>query len=81
MDFTYAANCWSVVFWNADRIRTMLPRKARFTTDEALVVFAQRAGGCRTLEDKNILAMMQRNSGEIPLHLTHKQYDKLKRAR
>ena len=57
-----------------------LPRKARFTTDESLTEFARRAGGCRTLEDKNILdMMMKRKSGEVALELTDEQYDKLRR--
>jgi hypothetical protein len=62
-------------------MRRPLPRKARFTTDESPIEFARRAGGCRTLEDKNILAMMiQRKSGEIALELTDEQYNKLRRA-
>jgi hypothetical protein len=61
--------------------RTPLPRKARFITDEAMVEFTRRAGGPRTLEDRNILAMMiQNKSGEITLELTDEQYDKLRRA-
>jgi len=40
-----------------------------------------KATGPRTLEDKNILAMMMQNkSGEIALELTDEQYDKLRRA-
>jgi hypothetical protein len=47
-------------------MRTALPRRARFTTDEALIEFARSAGGPRTLEDRNILDMMiQKKSGEI----------------
>jgi hypothetical protein len=37
------------------------------------------AGGCRTLEDKNILdIMIKRRSGEITLELTDDQYRKLR---
>jgi hypothetical protein len=67
MSFVENSNCWVVVFWNKDRMRTPLPRRARFTTDESLIEFARRAGGCRTLEDRNILDMIiQRKSGGSP---------------
>ena len=79
MSFDERNGCWFVVFWNNDRMRRPLPRKARFTTDESLIEFARRAGGCRTLEDKNILdMMMKRKSGEVALELTAEQYAKLK---
>jgi hypothetical protein len=78
MSFRYW-NAWDVIFFDTDRMRTALPRRARFTTDEALIEFTRRAGGPRTLEDKNILAMMmQKKSGEISLELTDQQYDKLR---
>ena len=81
MSFGEKDGCWFVVFWNNDRMRTPLPRKARFTTDKSMIEFARRAGGCRTLEDKNILAMLiQRKSGEIALKLTDEQYNKLSRV-
>ena len=80
MSFGYR-EVWWVVFWDNDRMRTPLPRQARFTTDEAMVEFIRRAGGTRTLEDRNILEMMiQRKTGEINLELTDEQYDKLRRA-
>jgi hypothetical protein len=79
MSFSYR-DVWWVVFWDNDRMRTPLPRKARFTTDEAMVEFIRRAGGMRTLEDRNILEMMMRQhkSGEINLELTDEQYRKLR---
>ena len=47
-----------------------------------MIEFARRAGAARTLEDKNILAMMmQRRSGEITLELSDEQYAKLRKAR
>ena len=52
--------CWFVVFWNKDRMRKPLPRRARFTTDESLIEFARRAGACKTLENKNVLAQVGR---------------------
>jgi hypothetical protein len=78
MSFGYE-EVWSVVFWDNDRRRTPLPRKARFTSDEAMVEFIRRAGGTRTLEDRNILEMMMQRhrSGEITLELTEEQYAKL----
>jgi hypothetical protein len=56
-------------------MRTPLPRKARFTTDEALIELTRRAGGIRMQEDRQILDLMvQHRSGEIPLVLTDEQY-------
>jgi hypothetical protein len=80
MSFRYW-NAWDVIFFNMHRIRTALPRRARFTTEEGLIEFTRRAGGPKTLEDRNILVMMmQKKSGEITLELTDEQYDKLRRA-
>jgi hypothetical protein len=80
MSFRYW-NAWDVIFFNTDRMRTALPRRARFNSDEVMVEFARRAGGLRTSEDRNIFDMMiQRKSGEITLDLTDEQYDKLRRA-
>jgi hypothetical protein len=79
MSFSYR-EVWYVVFWNNNRMRTPLPRKARFTTDEALIEFTRRAGGIRMQEDRQILEMMiQHRSSEIPLILTDDQYSKLNR--
>ena len=65
MSFGEKNGCWVVVFWNTDRMRTPLPRKARFTTDESMIEFARRAGGIRTQEDRQILELMiTRKSGE-----------------
>ena len=79
MSFGEKNGCWFVVFWNKDRMRTPLSRKARFNADETMVEFIRRAGGCKTLEDRNILEMMmKRKSGEIALELTDEQYAKLR---
>jgi hypothetical protein len=79
MSFRYWS-AWDVIFFDTDRMRTALPRKARFATDEAMIEFTRRAGGTKTLEEPNILAMMmQKKSGEITLELTGEQYDKLRR--
>jgi hypothetical protein len=65
MSFRYR-NAWDVIFFDTDRMRTALPRRARFTTDEAFI--------------RNILAMMMKNkSGEITLELTDEQYATLRR--
>ena len=81
MSFGEKNGCWFAVFWNNDRMRTPLSRKARFNADETMIEFIRRAGGCRTLEDKNILdMMMKRKSVEVALELTDEQYDKLRRV-
>lgn len=79
MSFTYRKG-WHVCFFDNDRIRRQLPRLAFLNSDEALVEFARRAGGPKTLEDRNIFDMMiRRTFGEITLTLTAEQYAKLKR--
>ena len=79
MSFRY----WKAWTWSSsdtDRMRTALPRRARFNSDEALIEFAQRAGGIKMSEDRQILEMMiQRKIGEITLNLTDEQYTKLRR--
>jgi hypothetical protein len=72
MSFRYW-NAWDVIFFDTDRMRTALPRRARFNSDEALIEFAQRAGGIKMSEDRQILDMMiQRKTGEITLNLTRR---------
>jgi hypothetical protein len=57
-----------------------LPRLAFFNSDEAMVEFTRRAGGPKTLEDRNIFEMMIRRSfGEITLELTAEQFARLNR--
>jgi hypothetical protein len=47
-----------------------------------MVEFANRAGGPKTLEDRNIFDMMMRRSfGEITLQLTPEQFGKLRRTK
>jgi hypothetical protein len=59
-------NAWDVIFFDTDRMPTALPRRARFNSDEALIKFAQRAGGIKMSEDRQILDMMiQRKTSEI----------------
>jgi len=74
MSFRYW-NAWDVIFFDTDRMRTALPRRARLNSDEALIEFAQRAGGIKMSEDRQILDMMiQRKTGEITLSLAEEQY-------
>jgi hypothetical protein len=78
MSFDEKNGFWFVVFWDTDRRRAPLPRKARFTTNESMIEFARRAGGIRMQEDRQIFDLMiQRKSGEITLELTDDQYEKL----
>jgi hypothetical protein len=70
MSFHYQ-NGWHVIFFDGDRRRTQLQRKAFFNSDEAMMEFAYRAGGPKTLEDRNIFAMqIARNSAEVWLVVT-----------
>jgi hypothetical protein len=57
-DVVLILDAWDLIFCDTDRMRTALPRRARFTTDEALIEFTRRAGGPKTLEERNILDMM-----------------------
>ena len=66
---------WHVMFFDADRKRSLLPRKAFFNSDEVMVEFIRRGNGPKTLEDRNILEMqMKRTFGEVTLELTPEQY-------
>ena len=79
MSFTYRKG-WYVCFFDSDRNRRQLPRLAFFNSDEAMVEFTRRAGGPKTLEDRNIFEMMIRRSfGEITLELTAEQFARLNR--
>ncbi len=61
-------------------MRTALPRRARFSSDEIMFEFARCAGGLRTSEDRNIFDLtIQRKPGEITLEFTDEQYAKLRR--
>ena len=44
MSFRYW-NAWDVIFFDTDRMRTALPRRARFNSDEALIEFASAPVG------------------------------------
>jgi hypothetical protein len=81
MSFTYRKG-WHVCFFESVRNRRQLPRLAFFNSDEAMVEFTRRAGGPKTVEDRNIFEMMIRSSfGEIRLELTAEQFFRLQRRR
>jgi hypothetical protein len=78
-----------VQYWTDARAayvcRTHLVNPLRFLlsiqSEPHVHIGTHRAGGPRTLEDRNILDMMiQKKSGEITLELTDEQYAKLRKA-
>jgi hypothetical protein len=72
---------WHICFFDCDRRRSQLPRLGFCNSDEAMIEFSRRAGGPKTLEDRNIFDMLiRRGAGEVTLELTDEQYDKLRRA-
>ena len=80
MSFTFR-NGWHICFFDCNRRRSQLPRLAYCNSHEAMIEFSRRAGGPKTLEDRNIFDMLiQRGAGEVVLDLTDEQYDKLRRA-
>ena len=59
----------------------VVPPKRRWCVGLGHSCHIRRAGGSRTLEDRNILAMMiQKKFGEITLELTDEQYAKLRKS-
>jgi hypothetical protein len=79
MSFTFRKG-WHVCFFDSDRHRRQLPRLAFFHSDESMVEFTRRAGGPKTLEDRNIFEMLMHHTfGEITLELTDEQYAQLRR--
>lgn len=79
MSFHYKDG-WHVIFFDGDRRRTALPRRAFFNSDEVMTEFIRRGGGLRTLEDRNIFEMqLAKNFGETELLLTPEQYEKLRK--
>ncbi len=78
LSFTYR-NDWHATFFDGDRRRAMLPRKAFFNSEETMTEFIRRGGGLKTLEDRNIFEMqLKRNFGDVGLNLTPEQYAKLR---
>jgi hypothetical protein len=80
MSFTFRKG-WHICFFDCNRRRSQLPRLAFCNSDEAMIEFSRRAGGPKTLEERNIFDMLiQRGAGEVTLELTDEQYDKLRRT-
>ena len=80
MSFTFRKG-WHICFFDCNRRRSQLPRLAFCNSDEAMIEFSRRAGGPKTLEDRNIFDMLiQRGAREVTLELTDEQYDKRRRA-
>ena len=79
MSFTFRKG-WHICFFDCNRRQSQLPRLAFCNSDEAMIEFSRRAGGPKTLEDRNIFDMLiQRGAGEVTLELTDEQYDKLRK--
>lgn len=79
MFFIYK-NGWRVTFFDNDRYCTKLRRTAFFNSSDTMAEFARRAGGLRTLEERNIFDMqVQRNCGEIEIDPTPEQYATLRK--
>ena len=70
MSFTLRKG-WHICFFDCNRRRSQLPRLAFCNSDEAMIEFSRRAGGPKTLEDRNIFDMLiQRGAGEVTLELS-----------
>jgi hypothetical protein len=81
LSFAYQ-NGWQCSFFDSDRKRTLLPRKAFFNSEETMAEFVRRSGGIKTLEDRNIFEMqLKRNFGDVTLNLTVEQYRELKKGK
>jgi hypothetical protein len=77
LSFAYQ-NGWQCSFFDADRKRTLLPRRAFLNSEETMTEFVRRSGGIKTLEDRNIFEMqLKRNFGDVALSLTVEQYREL----
>jgi hypothetical protein len=81
MSFQYS-NGWRITFFDDDRRRSALPRRAFCHDDETLLAFIQRAGGGKDSDTRfYIEAALKRQHGEVTLHLTEEQYDVLRMRR
>lgn len=78
MSFHYS-NGWRIVFFDDDRRRSALPRRAFCHDDQTLLSFIQRAGGAKDSDTRFYLGQaIKRQHGEVTLFLTANQYDVLK---
>ena len=81
MSYALVKGIWHCQFLEAD-LKTSLPRKFSFASDEKLIELAKRGGALRDLADKQALERgMSTGRGSLNLHLTSEQYETLKRVR
>jgi hypothetical protein len=59
MSFTFRKG-WHICSFDCNRRRSQLPRLGFCNSDEAMIEFSCRAGGPKTLEDRNIFDMLIR---------------------
>jgi hypothetical protein len=72
---------WHCQFLEAD-LKTSLPRKLNFASDEKLFELAQRGRALKDLADKQALEhAISIGRGAVNLNLTAEQYEELKRIR
>jgi hypothetical protein len=70
---------WQCQFLEAD-LKTLLPRRLVFATDEKVTELVLRGGGLKDLADRQALESgLQKGTGGAYLYLTAKQYEELKR--
>ena len=73
---------WHISFYDNDRGRSQLPRRAFCHDDEALLAFIQRAGGAKDSDIRFYLGeAIKRQHGDVTLYLNAEQYDKLRMIR
>lgn len=81
MYFAWVNDHWHCHFLEAD-LKTLIPRKLNFESDDKLIEMAQRGQGLKDLADKQALEHgIAGGRGAINLHLTPGQYESLKRTR
>jgi hypothetical protein len=70
---------WYCQFLEAD-LKTSLPKTFTFAIPEKIIELAERGRGLKDLASKQALEHgIEKGRGGIYLHLTHEQYNKLKR--
>jgi hypothetical protein len=72
---------WHCQFLEAD-LKTPLPRKLTFATEDKVVELVRRCGGLENLEAKQALARgIEMGRGGLYLNLAAEQYEQLQKAR
>lgn len=81
MYFRLVGSRWQCWFLEAD-LKTPLPRKLCFASDDKLIDLANRGRALKDLADKQALEHgISTGHGALKLHLTSGQYEALKRIR